>query len=145
MNESEEESNKDANKQKSDDEESTMDSSSEHSSKAENSEEENIEIYWVYPLNGCAVCETCLGCLAEKRCLNIHNCQRKKHAVPLDTKQFSHVEFYGASTDGFYRFFYECAGFLETLKELKGCEISANICKSCAPKVLDKIKRGIFF
>ena len=49
---------------KSDENELIQDALSENSS--EMSEVED-NVIWLYPRNGCAICETCLSCLSEKR------------------------------------------------------------------------------
>ena len=63
------------------------------------SEDSNDEIEWLFAENGCAVCQTCLAHLTDKKCINIHECRKRSHLVPMDKSKFMRVEFYGASTD----------------------------------------------
>ena len=126
----------------SDDESSALDSSSSSSSQDDNSA---LEEYWLFPANGCAVCESCLQCLKEKRRLNIENCQRKSHCEPTDGAKFNRVEFFGASTDNIFRFFDKCPGLSYVLDQLKGVDIVANVCRTCHLKMVAEVKKGMFF
>ena len=75
----------------------------------------------------------------------MHECQKQSHLIPMDKSKFMCVEFYGASTDKMFQFFYERPGFSGALDEMKGVDIVVNMCMSCFASTQDKIKKGMVF
>lgn len=128
---------------KSDDKESTKDLSSEESTEDEEAVEENN---WLYPQNGCAICETCIACLTVKKRIHMHRCLRMDHLIPTNKKFYEQLEFYGSSMDGVYRFFSKKSKFQSVLDESKGDDIVANVCATCYTAMQKEINYGrIFF
>ena len=74
---------------KSDDKESARDLSSEESTEDEETIEEKN---WLFPQNGCAICETCIAYLTVKKRIHAHCCLCMDHLTPMNKKYYEHLE-----------------------------------------------------